>query len=135
MLQIPKAIKTVTTTTLLFGFTIIGNIFVNMSTLIYSNELRRRRALKNSSNDFGSWMVGEDDKGWDNGKWGRDEGLSVDMSKMEYQLAARYMTQQQKWGEICWKIIKKQGFIKPTQITKVTTILSFKLITTIRMIT
>jgi len=54
---------------------------------------------------------------------------------MEYQLAARYMTQQQKWGEICWKIIKKQGFIKPTQITKVTTILSFKLITTIRMIT
>jgi len=68
LLQIPKAIKTVTTTTLLFGFIIIGNTFLQIPTLICSNELRRRRALKNSSNDFGSWMVGEDDKGWDNGK-------------------------------------------------------------------
>ena len=53
-------------------------------------------------------MVGEDDKGWDNGKWGGDKGLSVTMSKLAYQLAARYTVQQQKWGKFVGKLSKNR---------------------------
>ena len=56
-------------------------------------------------------MVGEDDKGWDNGKWGGDKGLSVTMSKLAYQLAARYTVQQQNWGNLL-ENYQKTGFYK-----------------------
>ena len=43
-------------------FVKIGPNFVGLA----SFYLKRHK--KNSSNDCGSWMVGEDDKGWDNGE-------------------------------------------------------------------